>query len=277
MYIANDETGNRISIEAADPLKTYFCPICNEPLIIKAKDSTCVHTHFAHKRGAVCYDNWTHDMSEWHKKWQNCFPVEFREVVMEKDGIKHRADVFNGSVVIEFQHSPITADEIRARNDFYLSCGYPVVWVFDMTDRIKNDHGDSIDPMKCRADDLCIKRKSNQFENVLRQGVNIFFQYKTTTSSSKSNDNLVDVLILLTKLDSKYFSFAPLCEYVFELSFIKEFREIDINFPSITDIINETNKRNQEINRQRQEQLKRQLDYYLNQIRNRYKRRNPRL
>lgn len=150
MFIALDVNGNRISIENATKDSQYFCPICGEPLTIRATNSLAVKTHFAHKRGTICYDDWTHDMSEWHLSWQQRFPEQYREVVIEKNGIKHRADICIGNTVIEFQHSPITREEIAKRNLFYISCGYQVVWVFDATDKIINRIEDSIDPMKCR-------------------------------------------------------------------------------------------------------------------------------
>ena len=133
MLSANKKTGERILIANAIKGEEYFCPICGEPLIVKAKSSEAVKPYFSHIKGTLCKDAWQYDMSEWHRAWQEKFPEECREVVLENNGIKHRADVFINNTVIEFQHSPITHEEILERNAFYLSCGYPVVWVFDAT------------------------------------------------------------------------------------------------------------------------------------------------
>ncbi|MBQ4272258.1 MAG: hypothetical protein IJB95_01195, partial [Clostridia bacterium] len=138
MFIAYDESKKRVDINDADKSKQYYCPICGEKLIIKAKDSLAVKRHFAHKKGAECLDTWQHDMSEWHYNWQCQFPEEYREVVVEKDEKKHRADVLINGYVIEFQHSPISRVEIKERNEFYTNCGYKVIWVFDANDKIKN-------------------------------------------------------------------------------------------------------------------------------------------
>ena len=73
-------------------------------------------------------------MSEWHSQWQAQFPVGNREVVVEHLGQKHRADVMACGYVIEFQHSPITAEEFEERNNFYLSYGKKVIWMFDFVD-----------------------------------------------------------------------------------------------------------------------------------------------
>ena len=104
MFIALDTNRNRISIENAIKGNQYFCPICGEILTIRATESLAVKTHFAHKRGTICYDDWKHDMSEWHLSWQRQFPEQYREVVIEKNGIKHRADICINGTVIEFHH-----------------------------------------------------------------------------------------------------------------------------------------------------------------------------
>ncbi len=137
MFIALDADGKRTDIEEAYVSEEYFCPICNHKLIQKRGDVR-LH-HFAHEHGTITggfCDGWHYDMSEWHRGWQNCFPTECQEVVVEKDGIKHRADVLlNNKTVVEFQHSQISREEFNARNDFYSLCGYQVVWLFDFQER----------------------------------------------------------------------------------------------------------------------------------------------
>lgn len=139
MFIALDVNGIRTDIEEANVSEEYFCPICNHKLIQKRGDVR-LH-HFAHEHGTITdglCDGWHYDMSEWHREWQNCFAPEFQEVVVEKDGIKHRADVLlMKKTVVEFQHSSISREEFNARNEFYISCGYQVVWLFDFRDRSK--------------------------------------------------------------------------------------------------------------------------------------------
>ena len=162
MFVAYNSLQEHVSIENAIAEDKYYCPGCGAPLVIRAKESLAVKAHFAHRRGADC-DSWTHDMSEWHLLWQRRFPIQNREVVVEKDGVKHRADVCINNTVIEFQHSPIKAEEIAQRNEFYLSCGYRVVWVFDAEGKLTNPFERTIDPIRCRLDDLCWKREKQQF------------------------------------------------------------------------------------------------------------------
>jgi hypothetical protein len=89
--------------------------------------------HWSHL-AADC-DPWSEGESEWHLAWKSRFPVECREVTMGP----HRADVFIGGTVVEFQASPISATEIYERERFYVEeCGQRLVWVFrgdDFRDR----------------------------------------------------------------------------------------------------------------------------------------------
>ena len=126
MFIALDSNKNRVSIENAEKGVQYFCPICGEPLIIRAKDSVAVKPHFAHKKGTDC-DDFSHDMSEWHLNWQRQFPEECREVVVENNGKKqknrdHRRDGERGQTT--GRKDVRAADFERLRPDFL--CGNPL-------------------------------------------------------------------------------------------------------------------------------------------------------
>ena len=202
MFVAFDENNNKISIENAIKGGKYFCPSCGEPLIVKATDSLAVRAYFSHKKGTDC-DSFSHDMSDWHLDWQMKFPIENREVVMEKDGVKHRADVFINDTVIEFQHSPITAEEIAKRNEFYLSCGHKVIWIFDADNQLKNEYAESIDPFECRNGGLCWKRAKRQFSNKMPQNVFVFLQYKTVTADPNLKGQPTDVMVLVPEVEPK--------------------------------------------------------------------------
>lgn len=176
-------------------------------------------------------------MSEWHRAWQNCFPKECREVVVQSDGVKHIADVLiNKKTVIEFQHSPITAEEIAERNRFYTECGYKVVWVFDADGKIRNKNKsvDTIDPILCAETDLCWERPKREFSIKMPDNVTIFLQYKTSIFGGKNSDEKFDVLLLLEQVDSRQFKFYKTIEwlqkidrvigsYIFNFNFLKEY------------------------------------------------------
>lgn len=81
--------------------------------------------HWAHSPGIV--DHRWEPETEWHRAWKNCFPVECQEVDhLASDGVRHVADVKTAhGRVIEFQHSPISEEERRSREEFYR----PMCWV----------------------------------------------------------------------------------------------------------------------------------------------------
>ena len=139
MFFANDSDGTRVYIYEAESNKKYFCPVCGQE-VIQRRGSINVH-HYAHKanRDELC-DDWTHDMSDWHRDWQSMFPKESREVVIQLNGVKHRADIIIDKTVIEFQHSRISDEEFWERNEFYTEAGYEVVWLFDMMEEFDMEH-----------------------------------------------------------------------------------------------------------------------------------------
>ena len=131
MFIAVDENEKRIFAEKDLPRqKNYYCPICKDKVRLRCGDNNA--PHFAHIN--ACSDDFTHDMSEWHKSWQMLFPLSNREVVIKYGNETHRADVLCYGTVIEFQHSPISKSEFSRRNKFYTDAGKKVVWIFDLTE-----------------------------------------------------------------------------------------------------------------------------------------------
>lgn len=190
-------------------------------------------------------------MSEWHLSWQENFPEDCREVVVEKDGIKHRADVLINNTVIEFQHSSITSEEIAKRNNFYMSCGYHVIWVFDAEGYIKNSVSGSIDPYKCGENDLCWKRAKAQFTKPFPQGITVFLDYSTEISVPQFANQKVRILLWLKNVAPKNIYFYRLSKpqffYIYPANFLKQFGAIsDQNIPSIDDIIHQSTQPQQQ-------------------------------
>ena len=133
MYIAEDRNGNRIyATKLTSKEEQYFCPVCKSE--VRLKVGSVNEPHFAHVSLEQCLDDFSNDMSEWHREWQMLFPERNREVVIEHNGEIHRADVLCYGTVIEFQHSPISEIEFWRRNEFYTAAGYKVVWIFDLID-----------------------------------------------------------------------------------------------------------------------------------------------
>ena len=106
--------------------------------------------HFAHQ--SRCDDTWGYDISAWHSDWQQQFPKRNQEVIIEFNGEKHRADIMACGYVVEFQHSPISAEEFNERNHFYLNYGKKVIWIFDFSDEFKSGRIDCYDGWSSKND-----------------------------------------------------------------------------------------------------------------------------
>lgn len=136
MFTAISKERQRIFADKSLPKDgQYFCPICEGAVRLRAGENNA--PHFAHTTS--CTDDFTHDMSEWHRQWQELFPLKNRECVVKHNDEVHRADVLCYGTVIEFQHSPLSESEFRRRNHFYTSAGYKVVWIFDLIEAVASD------------------------------------------------------------------------------------------------------------------------------------------
>lgn len=138
MFFANNIHGQRTHIEDAKPKESYFCPACGCTMI--QKRGTINAHHFAHKAKKECDPWYTGKLSPWHIEMQNLFSLNCQEVIIWNAAHTeyHIADVAlqNGSqkYVIEFQHSSISQNEFLVRTQFYINCGYRVIWIFDFCD-----------------------------------------------------------------------------------------------------------------------------------------------
>lgn len=102
------------------------CPSCGREVV--AKCGTIKVWHWAH--AARDCDPWSEPESAWHVGWKQRAPIDRQEVIMQRDGIVHRADVVakNGSV-LELQASTISVEEIQERERFYGR----MAWLFRCT------------------------------------------------------------------------------------------------------------------------------------------------
>lgn len=138
MFFANSMHGQRTHIEDADPNETYVCPACGCAMIQK-RGNINAH-HFAHKAAKECDPWYTGKLSPWHAKMQNLFSPSCQEVIIwnATHTEYHIADVAlqkgDKKYVIEFQHSSISQSEFLMRTQFYIKCGYKVIWIFDFCD-----------------------------------------------------------------------------------------------------------------------------------------------
>jgi competence CoiA-like predicted nuclease len=114
MLFAHDENGERIKPQKG---KTGFCPICNE--IVLSVCGPINIDHWRHEPNPNC-DTWIEPETYWHRQWKNEFPEDWQEIVINRFGVIHRADIMTDTgLVLEIQNSSISSTTIQEREDFY--------------------------------------------------------------------------------------------------------------------------------------------------------------
>lgn len=119
-----------------------FCPACKSKVL--AKCGSINIWHWSHANTLNC-DSWSEPETEWHYNWKTLFPIENVEV---KKG-NHIADAFWMGKVIEFQHSTISVEDIKEREQHY---GF-MIWVLDgsqFSDRLTFSGDFSTKHLHCR-------------------------------------------------------------------------------------------------------------------------------
>lgn len=105
-----------------------ICEMCAGPMIAKCGE-IMIH-HWAHV-ASPCTDNWKENESQWHREWKSNFPEEWREKALndQATGERHRADIYvpHKELIIEFQHSHISVENIESREKFYKK----MIWVIN--------------------------------------------------------------------------------------------------------------------------------------------------
>lgn len=117
----------------ATPKTKGICPVCNAPVIAKCGDIKA--HHWAHETKQDCKNDRWETEGQWHRNWKNQFPQDWQEQIVTINNEKNIADIKTPQgLVIEFQHSHITPEEQRARENAYQN----MLWVVDGT-RLKYD------------------------------------------------------------------------------------------------------------------------------------------
>ena len=109
----------------ATPNSRAICPSCGSEVMAKCGQIKIWHwAHVANDQNCQ-----TKPETEWHIGWKSLFSKENCEVRITKDLTTKIADVYTDSgLVVEFQHSTISVEEIQLRESFYNN----MIWVFDI-------------------------------------------------------------------------------------------------------------------------------------------------
>lgn len=114
-----------VKIRASPEIKNALCPLCNQKVISKCGKIKI--WHWGHLKKSNC-DNFKENETKWHIDWKNNFLKKNQEVIVEKFGKKHIADIkTDEGVVIEFQNSSISTKELIARENFWEN----LIWVIN--------------------------------------------------------------------------------------------------------------------------------------------------
>jgi hypothetical protein len=108
-----------------------YCPFCDWPKCenqLRYNIGKVKTDYFSHPPNSNC-DPWSRGKeTEWHQSWKKLINKNYCEVTVEKNGVKHRADIQNkNGLVIELQNSPISVSEIYEREKFYKN----MIWLFN--------------------------------------------------------------------------------------------------------------------------------------------------
>lgn len=183
--------GKRTHISEANRGTRGICPVCGEALVARKGAYRC--EHWWHVNGRQC-DLWYESRGPWHRYWQDMFPSDCQEVIVECDGIKHIADVkTKKGIVVEMQWSAISTEQIAAREKFYDK----MLWIVGMCRLVGGQR------LKERFDDADISRVRKQCRMHVLSACDlprsiqwldcswpVFFDFDGTFDKPESNGNL---------------------------------------------------------------------------------------
>lgn len=133
MLYAKTKDGQKIRANIKNKNKgiEVYCPFCDWPNCenpLRYNIGKVKTDYFSHPPMSNC-DPWSRGKeTEWHQSWKKLVNKKYCEVTVEKNGVKHRADIQNkNGLVIELQNSPISVSDIYEREQFYKN----MIWLFN--------------------------------------------------------------------------------------------------------------------------------------------------
>ncbi len=116
------------SAVTATPATRGRFPTCGGELIARCGEINV--WHWGHEAEAEC-GRWNEPDTSWHIAWKQLMPPDSVEVVIDRNGERHCADIVHPSGrVLLLQATPISPADIRARENFYGK--NRMLWLFDL-------------------------------------------------------------------------------------------------------------------------------------------------
>lgn len=136
MFYAITKNKQVIHINQASDKEQYYCPQCHAALMIKK--GIKMKKHFSHIKGNHCSHHNGESINHHQAKKQiaqqlaQYYTVAIEYRIKEKEQVRI-ADIClpNEQYIIEFQQSVIDYKLLNMRHQFYIKCGYQVVWLLD--------------------------------------------------------------------------------------------------------------------------------------------------
>ncbi len=102
-----------------------LCPLCRG-IVVAVCGEINIH-HWRHDTKTNC-DPWKESETDWHRRWKEKFPKDWREFIISQNDEKHIADIrTNTGLIVEFQNSSISSTTIQIRESFYEK----MIWVIN--------------------------------------------------------------------------------------------------------------------------------------------------
>ena len=107
------------------PNTNGLCPVCKKKVFSKCGD---VYVwHWAHYPNEECIsDSFIRPGTHWQEKWKKIFGAEKSEILIDKDGELHIADIFIKDIVIMLYDTRISKKLINKIEDFF---GKRMFWI----------------------------------------------------------------------------------------------------------------------------------------------------
>ncbi len=174
-----------------------ICELCGGKVMSKCGE--IMPNHWVHIHNPDC-DSWDREMTPWHLDWQNKFPDDWQEVIVENIYGKHRADIQTEyGLVIEFQNSSISKNTIYTRENFYKK----MIWVINAVDFDNNLILRSVVKIALKNIENISNIKKKKAEEKYWEQLE-FFDKIVTDTKTNLNKSLTEVETLKQKLNEKY-------------------------------------------------------------------------
>lgn len=143
MFLAQDEFGSQVFAHQAVKNESYFCPVCEAPVRLKAGKVKVAHfshqhilqcTRYLYKKESLMHLKLKHDIyTELNKIYPAAMEYYLREIEQIPDVL------VNDQLAIEIQLSRISADLVAIRTKGYNKLGMKVIWLINDAELKKDE------------------------------------------------------------------------------------------------------------------------------------------